>query len=372
MKNPKKNLLFISNPFGYGPTGALIPVMQEFASKTKYPITFLGSELCLELLKDIEIGGSFKIKEIDERNTLEIKKELLRTEEPYLISSLNRFAINAARSLNVPNALLDPLAWFWDKVPEGFEYTDIYLYNSFDKKIKQLGKESIKIPLITSSFRESSLAPRVKQNIVFNLGGLSNPLVVELPQNYLKVVHELIDKIPVFYKKDIIVAGGKKAIEYLRALEDEKNIFPMYRSFPYEKFAKIISNAKLIITPAGMGVSFSSISLNKPTVIFLPENLSQERLSYIFKKNKTLDSILEWPNRYKKQLNTISEKEYIRSVDKVSKKILNDKSQIKYLSSKLNNFIKTNLEKSTTTDKDKFVFGGEKVVFNVLVRKWNL
>jgi len=370
MKNNKPTLIFVSNPFGYGPTGTLIPVIKEFEEKTQLPLVFVGSGLCLEIFSEDKYPWKrLEIITANEREFDTLASSFLKFNTPYVISSLNRFAIQAANTMKITKALMDPLGWFWKKRPEGYSLADIYFYNNFGYKIEANNPLSNEIPLIVTG-RTTGLN---NDSIVFHIGGAKNPFVNKLQTNYLKLLLILVGKLEKNIQKKIIIDGGKEAIDYLLK---ENNIYKYgcsFKSLSYYEFEEILSSSSQIITPAGMGVTFSSFYLQKPTIIYLPENLSQVELSKIIKYKNITPYILEWQN-YLDIFDTekCSEENSILEIDKYASTIINDDNLFAKLARDFTNLVDQVTEKKITPDISSLKFHGEQFIFEKLSNIWHL
>lgn len=93
------DLIFFSNPFGYGPTAKAIAVLNECKKLSNIQIHYVASNSCLEIFDDSDID----IIHADQRNYDKICEILSKFKNPYIISSLNKFSIKAARKLHYHN-----------------------------------------------------------------------------------------------------------------------------------------------------------------------------------------------------------------------------------------------------------------------------
>jgi len=370
MKNHSQTIIFISNPFGYGPTGTLIPIIKEFEQNTNCETIFLGSKNCLEIINSNDNDWErLKIIKINERNINILKRFFKSSKKPlFVISSLNRFAIQASDQLGIKNAMIDPLGWFWSKIPKGFELSDIYFYNNFGKDNIKNGRICIEIPLIVTNSKHKTN----KNLVIFNIGGSSNPLVKGLQKNYLKLLLYLITNIDKNIQSTIKVVGGGKAINFLKKNKDI-GCMCNFSSLSYFDFEKEIKKSSLVITPAGMGATFSSIHLSKPTIIFLAQNLSQIKLEEILTYRNINKLNMNWTNYFELNSSNISEKESIKLIDELSFEALENKNILDKILIDLKDLIqKSNTIKIEKMNVAGIKFGGEKVVFNKLKAYWNL
>ena len=366
----RPTLVFVSNPFGYGPTGTLVPVIKEFEQKTELPLVFLGAGLCLEVIRNNPVEWKrLKIIEGNERDISFLSSSITELKNPHVISSLNRFVIQVANKNKIPNALIDSLGWFWEKRPEGFDLADIYFYNNFGSKLEVSNSLSYKIPLIITGHATS----KQTDSIIFNIGGAKNPLVNGLQKNYLKLLILLIDRLPRIIQKKIIITGGRDAIKFLKKEDKTNECVCSFRSFSYFEFEEQISSSQMVITPAGMGVTLSSVFLQKPIIIYLPENLSQIKLGKVISDRVITPYVLEWGN-YISTFNsdTISEGDSILEIDNYSLQVIRNRKIFEKLLKDFSSKVNQALKQKVKPDLLQLKFGGERLIFNTLQKIWNL
>lgn len=368
--NYEPTLVFVSNPFGYGPTGTIIPVIKKFEEETELPLVFLGSGICLEIIRSkIVRWKRLEIIEGNERDIGFLSSALSNIKNPHVISSLNRFVVQTANESKIPNALIDPLGWFWERRPEEFGLADIYFYNNFGSRLNVNNSIFHEIPLIVAG----NPTDRQTGLIVFNIGGSRNPLIGGLQENYLKLLIMLLSRFPGNIQKKIIVAGGHDAIEFLKKESDANKCISSFRSFSYFEFEKLISTSTIVITPAGMGVTFSSIFLNKPTIIYLPENLSQLKLGRVLTGKNIVQYILKWGNYINSFDEDMRSEEYsISKIDSYASKVIHNKKSFDKLSRDFLDLVELVLKNGEKPNSSKLKFGGESSVFKVLTKNWHL
>ncbi len=363
-------LVFVSNPFGYGPTGTIIPVIKKFEEETEWPLVFLGSGICLEIIRSNTIEWKrLRIIEGNERDISFLSSFISGLENPYIISSLNRFIIQTANESKIPNALIDPLGWFWEKRPEGFDLADIYFYNNFGSRLDASNSMSYEIPLIVAGHATVERT----NSIIFNIGGAKNPLVDGLQKNYLKLLIMLLNGLPKKIQKKVIVVGGGDAIEFLKKEGNADTCMSTFGSFNYFEFESQVSSSRIVITPAGMGVTFSSIFLHKPTIIYLSENLSQIKLSRIIQNKNITPYILKWEdyiNSFNEDMHF--EEHSILEIDSYASKVIHDKNLFEKLSKDFSSLVELAFKQMMEPDSSELKFNGESVVFEALTKNWHL
>ncbi|MFA4827363.1 MAG: hypothetical protein WC596_03915 [Candidatus Shapirobacteria bacterium] len=364
-----KTVIFFSNPFGYGPTGTLIPIAKKFNDSLKnVQLIFASSGLCNEILNQHQLD-KFNFYEINQRSIEEITLFLQRfTYHPLIISCLNRFAIQAAYNIDTSSALIDPLGWFWrQNRPAEYSLAKYYFYNGLNK-VKYPGKNHFDIPPITDDFKFVKKV-NLNNSIVFHLGGTQNPLVSGIPEKYLDLLIRLINDTHFNPEQEIIIAGGKASTDYINRFITKKITCG---SFPFDEFILKIKQCHKIYTPAGMGVTFISIHLKKDLNIFLPHNLSQWALSKTAIVKASAHNIFSWEDYFPFdwKLSQMTEKESIAITSKLSSQVLQDSSLYNKLQKKFSNSISTpnNVINSVPAFRNK----GQNFVLRKLITEWHL
>lgn len=275
-----KNIILVSNPFGWGPTGKLdsiIDSLRQITSSKETNLIFAGGKYCQSIINH----KNCQLISVDERSVMELEKLISSQENPYVFGAQNRFAIMAAKKLKVPCAFLDGLAWFWDKIPDSHFLADkIFWTNFIDledklKKYKSSSKSSIKLVSGIGTSRDSMAKIKLKRNLaksysLVNLGGGENPLNFDIPRIWLKIIALSLKEIK---DRKILVSGSEKMIKNLIKFKLPTNI--ICQSLTHSQFIKALKRADRLVTPGGQMATTEAMSLGVP-VCFLPSyNLSQ-------------------------------------------------------------------------------------------------
>jgi hypothetical protein len=293
-KNSEKTAIFFSNPFGYGPTGKIIALLDNFSKLWKGNIVCVANGLTSEM-HDFKNNKKVIFTRIDERNEKEIIRLLKRLKNPYVVSSLNRFAIKSAIFLNKPSAVIDSLAWFWKKIPEEYLLADFYYCQKIPGvPIRKISKNQKFVPAILGNLPKP--LKRKDDFTLIHIGGILNPLIKEIPEYYLKTLACCINNYN--SEEKIIVAGGKKAILFLKKHIHRKNI--RLGSFPRKKFINYVNSAKHFVTTSGLTATLEAFSLRTPTSFLLPTNLSQWALANNLSHKKYITLKMSWEKYIKK------------------------------------------------------------------------
>ena len=364
-----KSLLFFSNPFGYGPTATMMAVLRHFLKLTDVKICVVARGLCREIV------GSYKnleIIDIDQRDIPEITKLLSKYQEPYVISSLNRFAVLAAHNLGIPSCFIDTLTYLWNKIPDDYLKADMYYTSDFPTvSDKTFGhKNAIITPLIIDNALEAIQKDNVKRGcVLLQLGGLKSPLSDNPPTDYLDLISVALNET----QQNITVCGGSDGLNYLKQLVCKPNI--EFKSLPKDDFLRELANAELCISTPGLNTTIESIYFKTPINFLMPTNLSQWVNHNIFKQFSANGTDVTWESIINKDLDIQGLPEY-DAIIKINK-MAND---IKKSRDHMNRFIELfHKTVSCVPDIDKQynlleIYGtnGAEFIFEDICKRWGI
>lgn len=361
----KKTIVIFSNPFGYGPTGKAIAIAEAFIKSGYKDILFAGNSFVQEI-----IPRHIKSITVDERSEDEITNVLRQIKNPVVISSQNRFAVHAAKSLDIPSAFVDGLAWFWKKIPTDHLIADEVFWMNYPHIKDKLPKNFDKIHIVPAIIDvENDISDRNK--ILIHIGGCKNPLTDIFPKYYLDI---LANSLSNFFDADkIIVTGGAEAIEYLKSKLIKNKIKIV--SLKHHEFIQELSKSKHFITTAGQTATLEAFALGIPTSFLMPMNLSQLALTNILSEYNAAPQSLSWNSYYSEETDptSLSEKDAIIEFSKYAEKIYKDKQ----IQTRLENDIRRMIA-SIPDQREQIGFikylgkNGADTIVDILTKKWDI
>ena len=312
-----KSLLFFSNPFGYGPTATMVAVLRHFLKIQDIKIIVVARGLCGEILDEYK---NVEIIDLDQRDIPEITKLLNKFQEPYVISSLNRFAVLAAYNLGIPSCFIDTLTYLWDTIPDDYLKADMYYTSDFPTvSEKTFGHQNAIItPLIIDNAMGAIQKDIInRQGILLQLGGLKSPLSDNPPTDYLDLISVALNKT----NKDITVCGGNDGLNYLKQRVFSPNI--EFVSLSKDGFLRKLASSKLCISTPGLNTTLESIYFKTPINFIMPTNLSQWVNHNIFKQLSANGEDVTWESIIDKDLDIqgLSEYDAIIKINKMANDI---------------------------------------------------
>lgn len=272
----KRNIIIGTNNFGLGPVGKVSSIVTTLSDE--YNFFACGNEFDLNIFKD----GTFKdtlFSKDKEKIANFIKKHKIN----YAIVVLDVELATILMDLNVKVIFVDSLPFMWTQadIDEGLLPLDATVYcaqkccnlTEASKKVLAQVKNLKWINPIQSKF-EKKYRPYKEEYIHINVGGLHSP--IGNGESYIKTV--IIPLLKIFKSEKIIITCGTTAkISILNELKNEgidsRNI--KVKTLQQKDFISSINNAKLFLTSPGLTTIYETESLNKPTIILPPQNLSQ-------------------------------------------------------------------------------------------------
>lgn len=299
-----KSLLFFSNPFGYGPTATMMAVLRHFTNLTNVKIYVIARGLCAEILDNNT--SNIQIVDIDQRDVKQIQSLLKQHKDPYVISSLNRFAVLAAKELSIPSCFIDTLTYLWDKIPDDYLKADIYYANDFPTVLDKMSghDNAIATPLIIDKDINLITPSTKRQGTILQLGGLKSPLSDLPPTDYLNLIAYCLNTT----KHHVTVTGGKDGLKYLQTKVSAPNI--RFESLTKNDFLHKLSVSELCISTPGLNTTIESLFLGTPISFIMPTNLSQWVNYNIFRQFETTGIDITWENLTDGDLNINGLPEY--------------------------------------------------------------
>lgn len=358
----KKTIVIFSNPFGYGPTGKAIAIAEVFLKRGYTNIVFAGNNFVQEI-----IPNSIKSISINERNEDEILKILGQIKNPIVISSQNRFAIRAAKSLGIPSAFLDGLAWFWKDTPNDHLIADEIFWMNYPNIKEKLTKHSDKINIVPAII-DTKTHVNKRDQILIHIGGCKNPLVDTLPKFYLTILAESLPQIT----GNVIVTGGIEAIEYIKSLLVQTGNKTSVLSLKHNEFIAELGRSKHFITTAGQTATLEAFAMGIPTSFLMPMNLSQLALTDILAKYDAAPQVINWDSYFleKIDIRSLNEKDAIAELGKYAESIYQDEESKNRIIIDLVNLIKTIPDNKGQVDFIEHMgVSGADVIADILIEK---
>lgn len=364
----QKEIFFFSNPFGYGPTATMIALLRRFFNLKNIKIYVIANGLCAEIL---DKTSNITIINIDQRDVTKIKALLQKYKKPYVISSLNRFAILAAKELGLPSCFVDTLTYLWKEIPEDYLKADIYYASDFPNvynKTKHY-KNAFVTPLIIDSKIDITKTGQNKEGILLQLGGMKSPMNDEIPNDYLDIIALGLENATM----PITVTGGHDGVSYIKSKIHNKYIECI--STKKSDYLKLLQKSELLITTPGLNSTMEALYHKVPVNFIMPTNLSQWVNYNIFKQFDANGIDTTWESILKTDLNIsdLSEYEAIIKINTFAKTVKKSEENLKHF---YTYFFKTICNKPDIKSQQnllkKYGTNGAEFIAKDIIKKWEL
>lgn len=365
----KKNIIVFSNPFGYGPTGVAISVLNILLSKIKHAeIIFAGSDLCMEIIPDFNV----KKVHLNERNEEEIEKYLKTVENPYVIGSQNRFCIKVAKRLNIPCAFIDILAWFWKEIPNDHLLADEIFWIKFPFVESKIHAGMRNIHIVQSIISTLSKVHTKLNNLLIHLGGAKYPYDNSIPYSYLNLLSKGLNALGGHFDNVTLVTGNE-ASNYLKNIVTNEDInFPSLR---HDEYMSLLRQSNHLLTVAGVSSTLESFSIGVPVSFLLPLNQSHMALTELLIGQDLNPQYLNWNNYVSvdKNLENMTEKNVISEIEKYASKVDKDPVLSKKFVEDFLSICNSIPDNKKQIDLIKYMGeSGAEDIIDILSKKWSL
>ncbi len=272
-------LLCDTNTMCYGSSSALLAIVSSIPGRK----TALAWEITKEILEtDSSIDEIIEVN-VKDPSAISRKVELEMYDAVLVISNLTN--LETYLQAGIPVFFVDILYWYqtpkdhpvWKHATKCF-IEDFPGVNRM-MKYNNSGNSLVVGPLIRDrsclGLPDSRGAGNDFLGTLVNLGGGKSRWVTPgMNTQYAQLVLELINEIRYSLPQGtILIAGGREAIEQLRAINKHDGI--EFQSLPQKEFLRCLAGCKLYITSPGLNAVMEGLEFDKPMVFLPPQNASQ-------------------------------------------------------------------------------------------------
>lgn len=337
MNKKYETVIFVSNPFGFGPTGKTIILIEELQKVWKGKIVYAASDLCLETIP-VKVKKLIKIEKIDERNAEDLTKVFKKYKNPFIVCTLNKLAIQTAKSLDLRAFFVDSLGWLWHDIPKEYLLADTYYcFNLFQIKDKITKKSNIKlIPPVLGTLPVTKDTKGYSE--VIHIGGFKNPFQDSLSFSYLKLLAISLNNFGNLNRK-ITITGGEEAVAFMKDYMNNNSNF-IFKTLKRDEFISAVNNSPHFITTSGLTATLEAFALKTPTSFLPPTNLSQWKILEHLSSLGCANRRIEWNDfiNYEVDFDTMTEKEALEVLPKFPEEILKNSKLLNLFKEKIKKF----------------------------------
>lgn len=359
-----RQVVFISNPFGFGPTGRVVAIIEDLTCAWDGQIVFAAGKKCQGILPD-HLKKRVLVVDINERDEDQLVDLFEKYPPTLVVVNLNKIAAKVAASLKLRMFFIDSLAWMWKNIPKEYlRANTYYYYNIFGASTRLAGIPNAK-PVAPVLGNLPEVQTNRSNKIVAHIGGFSNPLVPGFSKNYLELFAGALDTM----NDDVLVAGGNEAIKFLsRKIKPSRNI--SLKTMDRDAFLRSVSRATRLVTTPGSTAVLESFAVKTPVAFLPPTNLSQWRQLNLFFKAGAAPLETKWEDYVTPEwdFNELDEKEAVPKFDLLSKRVLDDPKLKNFVIKKMSNLF---VAKFSSRGQAKFIRevgrnGSEVIVADIL------
>ena len=320
----KEVVIFVSNPFGFGPTGKIIGVMDALSRKWNGHIVYAASEQCQEPLGQ-EIRNKIEVITVNERDADSLKRIYDRYPGALVVVSLNKTATCTAKEMGCTVFFIDSLTWMWKEVPQEYLLADRYYYYDIFRardKVVDVGHAIPITPIVGNLPKRNSRLGK----ILIHIGGFTNPFSKRLMSEYLSILWEALNT-DALAEKQIVLAGGHAAIDFLSNKQREQsNSSVQLGTFEHSAFVQLLSESERFITTPGSTATFEAAAIGVPTTFLPPTNLSQWRQAKLLLENRGISPGATWEDILERSLDIemLSEENAVARFSNIAETVYQD------------------------------------------------
>ena len=304
-EQPKQRLLLNAEAFGFGPTAAIADCF-PFLRKHFSTIGFVGTGHTLDLQRPLAYDAIHDLSLLDsgacqsttdrpvetpaetpaETNVDQELNEIFAQYDIFLTALDFAMAEKALRQ-GLTVCIYDPLTWYWKTIPAVVSEVDLYIAQNFFGVEERLNSAEF------AAAKWQTVAPIVghepentlKDLILVNLGGLSNPLWSgNEALSYARRILEAV--LPTLAGQKVVVAANS-AISSALAHLGAKNL-------SREQMQVVLQQAKYALMTPGLGNIYDAARFNTPTIWLPPANDSQGQQLALLNKSGLVDGLVDW------------------------------------------------------------------------------
>ena len=264
------SVIFITNDFGYGPTShalALAKCLKEKGVEVKLVTAQKNDAILAE--------SGIPIEHVtDLRNVDTMTAYFKQNESQLIVSVMNRFAIQAANTLNRKIVIIDDLFWFWRPGSRPIEYSnaDLQIRCVLPWHLADLeNTDGVAYATIQADEFTTHKSATRDGSVLMSLNGLRTPFYTPAHDVYAEFMG-LVAKALSQYHDDLVITGP----DYIKPVfEATLPSTIQYQSLSKSDYLIALSSAPSVYLNGGSNSFYEAIMSNTPISSILPSNQSQ-------------------------------------------------------------------------------------------------
>lgn len=309
-----KRVLLNAEPFGFGPSAAIGEIFPYLRNRVSH-LSYVGRGHTLDLQKKLPYDEVFDCSE----DTFDKRKEkfiAVAKDFDVFITASDFESACWAKELGLTLVIYDPLTWYWKQVPEVVGRADLYVAQNFFGVAERIMNAPeffpnyAIVPAIVSGIHDKTVEIN-QQNLLVNMGGLSNPYTTSKDlEDFAKIIFEIVHIILEPAYDETTYVSSKSIVDAVQHICPAKTLQP-------QQVQECLSASKLAIMTSGLGNIYEASSMSKKVLWLPPANDSQGQQIKLLKQHGMADYSIDWSDIF------IDEKpiDYFGSQENVMKEI---------------------------------------------------
>ena len=272
------NIIIQMIPFCYGPTSIAIAIAHKIRELSNNSLYAIAGSPSIELIQhEGELFESIiSLEELDNHYASKV------LEDSDLIVSICDFDFVHLVKKKYPDkkvAIVDPLFWMWDSMPDAVNFCDFYFALDFPgvkERALQLSYNKVQVVPQVARFQFTHKGNNLSKelNVIVNFGGMLSPFGANFDLAEAMCIEILNAAYNCSFTAKIKIRTSQSAaIELRKRLPSNKvvSIGSSTQSF----FQRELLDCNFLMTVPGMSIIYESFLGSVPTYFLLPLNYSQ-------------------------------------------------------------------------------------------------
>ncbi|MFH1461988.1 MAG: hypothetical protein ABIF12_03520 [bacterium] len=285
-------VLMNAEAFGFGPTAAVAEFFPYLRDKIK-TLDFAGTGHTLDLQRKLSYDNIYNLD--DE------KLEDIALNYDVFITACDFAAANKVKKLGLTVIVYDPIVWYWhgwfweNIVQPGINSADFYIAQNFigvesrlEREVNLFPEKKVIIPAILPENKYLNDKKLLNNNLLVNLGGLSNPFLDNKDIiNFARVIFTSIKENLKNSFDTITYATSKVFVDATKDICEAKTFLP-------NEMQELLNSSKVAIKTSGLGNIYEASNMKKFVIWLPPANDSQGQQVKLLERNDMLDFAIDW------------------------------------------------------------------------------
>ena len=267
-------VIFVANDFGFGPISRTHTVARALKNaRPELTVNVFTSGINNYLFTDDDIGMKI-VANLRDKEAIKNQFDSYSPETTLVVSTMNRFALSAAREQGFRTVVLDGLFWFWKKRPQEYSFADYEFRFILPWQLeKYKNKENIFYFAGPVEIEPNRARAPQNKNVLVTLNGYMTPFYKPEHDIYLEWMTHVINALQ--SSQNLIVTGNKII---------RNKIMPTlhtgirFNSMGKDEYLSTLQYSRAVLLNGGSNSFLEALVIGMPFLFSLPSNQSQYEL----------------------------------------------------------------------------------------------